>query len=60
MDVLVMIKIRSNSALLSLWVETHVSDIYIMIHSSIKITVMKKQQDNFMVGGGSPKHEKLY
>jgi hypothetical protein len=27
-----------------------ISDIYITIHNSTKITVMKQQQNNFMVG----------
>ena len=35
-----------------------ISDIYIMIHNSSKIIVMKQQWNNFMVGVA--KHEALY
>ena len=41
---------------LNLWVMTplrrgcHISDIYIAIHNSSKITVMKEQQNNVVVG----------
>ena len=46
-------------AVFSLWVKaplvaahpiSHASGMYIMIHNSSKITVVKKQQDHFMVG----------
>ena len=44
-----------------------ISDIYIMIHNGSKITVMKLQQSNFMVGGNyntmncakGPQHQKV-
>lgn len=38
-----------------------IPDIYITIHNDSKVTVMKQQQNNFMVGkGGSPQHEELH
>lgn len=45
----------SRAVILNMWVTTphrcYISDTYIVIRNSIKITIMNQQQDNFTVGG---------
>jgi hypothetical protein len=36
------------------------TDIYIMIHDSSKITLMKSSNENNFIVEGSPQHEELY
>lgn len=55
----------SNAVVLNLWgrdpLQTCSSEtIYITVHNCSKITVLKYQYNDLIVGEGSPQHEELY
>lgn len=43
-----------------LWQISLFKNIYTVIHNSSKVTVIKQQQNNFMVGRDPPPHGELY